>query len=69
MAFQLEVLTKKLDKLTQNVNIVYQPVPVCWGRGTDHITTSYPLRHTCCSMRRLVMLNIFKGNRTTLTPA
>lgn len=31
LAAQMELLTKKLDNLTQSVNMVYQPIPICRG--------------------------------------
>lgn len=52
LTIQIEVLGKKLDNLTQNMNTVHQPAPACKGCGTNHAT---------------VMYRILKGNKTILT--
>lgn len=46
LVVQIEVLTKKLDNLAQNVIMIYQPTPVCEGYREDHTTASYPLAFT-----------------------
>lgn len=46
LAAQMEAITKKLDTLTQSVNMVQTPTPMCAGCGADHITTSCPLAST-----------------------
>lgn len=48
MVAQQEAQTKKLDKLTQNVSMVHQPVLVYEGCGADHSKLSFGL-HACLS--------------------
>lgn len=43
LAAHMEALTKKLDNLSQTVNIIHQSTPICIDCGTYHITISYPL--------------------------
>ncbi|XP_022891706.1 uncharacterized protein LOC111406525 [Olea europaea var. sylvestris] len=46
LAAQMEVLTMKMDNLSQSVNMVHQSPPVCEGCGADHNTTHCPLAST-----------------------
>ncbi|XP_022846278.1 uncharacterized protein LOC111369022 [Olea europaea var. sylvestris] len=46
LAAQMEVLTMKMDNLSQSVNMVHQSPPVCEGCGADHNTTHFPLAST-----------------------
>ncbi|XP_022859682.1 uncharacterized protein LOC111380372 [Olea europaea var. sylvestris] len=46
LATQMEVLTMKMDNLSQSVNMVHQSPPVCEGCGANHNTMHCPLAST-----------------------
>lgn len=69
MTAQLEVLTKKLNKLTQNASMVHQPTLVYVGYVTDYTIASCPLAFThVYGMRRSVIHRTFRDNKIILTP-